>query len=280
MNLANGSMAVLWVGLTLYVLFAGADFGAGFWDLFAGGARRGRGQRELIERSIGPVWEANHVWLIFVLVLLWTAFPPVFAAIMSTMYVPLTLVALGIIVRGAGFAFRKVSDQLGRERLFGAAFALSSVLTPFFLGAVAGGIASSRVPIGLARGSLLDSWWNPTWVLGGTLAVGAAAYLAATYLIADARRDGHDALAEAFRLRALVGGAVLGLAALGGIGVLRADAPRLFYGLTHRGLALVIFSACAGATSLVLLLRRRYVAVRITAALSRTWRAPGRSACR
>ncbi|MDD4866393.1 MAG: cytochrome d ubiquinol oxidase subunit II, partial [Mycobacterium sp.] len=114
MSLANWSAAVLWVGVTLYVVFAGADFGGGFWDLFAGGSERGRDQRELIEHSIGPVWEANHVWLIFVLVLLWTAFPPVFAGVMSTLYIPLTLVALGIIVRGAGFAFRKASDRLGR----------------------------------------------------------------------------------------------------------------------------------------------------------------------
>ncbi|ORW07838.1 cytochrome d ubiquinol oxidase subunit II [Mycobacterium kyorinense] len=268
MNLANASMAVLWVGLTLYVLFAGADFGAGFWDLFAGGTERGRGQRELIEHSIGPVWEANHVWLIFVLVLLWTGFPPVFAAVMSTLYVPLTLVALGIIVRGAGFAFRKASDQLGSQRLFGAAFALSSVITPFFLGTVAGGIASGRVPIGLARGDLFGSWWNPSSVLGGALAVGAAAYLAAAYLCADARREGHLELAEAFRLRALATGVVLGVVALGGIAVLRADAPRLFHGLTHRALLLVVFSAAAGAASLVLLRRRRYLAVRATAGLA------------
>jgi len=270
MNLANGSMVVLWIGLTLYVLFAGADFGAGFWDLFAGGTRRGRRQRELIEHSIGPVWEANHVWLIFVLVLLWSAFPPVFAAIMSTLYIPLTLVALGIIVRGAGFAFRKASDQLGWQRLFGAAFALSSVITPFFLGAAAGGIASGRVPIGLARGSLLNSWWNPTSILGGTLAVGAAAYLAATYLCADARREGLVDLAEAFRRRALATGAVLGLLALAGIAVLHADAPRLFQGLTHRAFALMVISAVAGSASLVLLLRRHYVSVRITAALAVT----------
>ena len=270
MTLANLSIGVLWIGLTLYVLFAGADFGAGFWDLFAGGTERGRGQRELIEHSIGPVWEANHVWLIFVLVLFWTAFPPVFAAVMSTLYIPLTLVALGIIMRGAGFAFRKASDQLGWQRLYGAAFAMSSVITPFFLGAVAGGIASSRVPAGLARGDLLHSWWNPTSVLGGTLAVGAAAYLAATYLCADARRQGHPELAEAFRLRALATGVVLGVAALGGIAVLQADAPRLFHGLTHRALALVVVSAVAGTGSLVLLGRRHYIAVRITAVLAVT----------
>ncbi|MGH3846432.1 MAG: cytochrome d ubiquinol oxidase subunit II [Pseudonocardiaceae bacterium] len=270
MSLAQWSIAVLWIGLTLYALLAGADFGAGFWDLFAGGSQRGRPQRDLIEHSIGPVWEANHVWLIFVIVLLWTAFPTVFAAVMSTLYIPLTLAALGIIVRGAAFAFRKASDQLEQERLFGAAFALSSVLTPFFLGTVAGGIASGRVPLGLAAGDLITSWCNPTSVLGGTIAVGIAAYLAATYLCADAMRGGHSELAEAFRHRALATGIVLGVVALAGITVLHADAPGLFDGLTHRALPLVIVSAIAGVASLLLLLRRRYVLVRVTAALAVT----------
>ncbi|MGA9309594.1 MAG: cytochrome d ubiquinol oxidase subunit II [Pseudonocardiaceae bacterium] len=270
MSLAQWSIAVLWIGLTLYALLAGADFGAGFWDLFAGGSQRGRPQRDLIEHSIGPVWEANHVWLIFVIVLLWTAFPTVFASVMSTLYIPLTLVALGIIVRGAAFAFRKASDQLGQQRLFGAAFALSSVLTPFFLGTVAGGIASGRVPLGLAAGDLFTSWYNPTSVLGGTIAVGIAAYLAATYLCADAMRESHSELAEAFRRRALVTGIVVGGVALGGIAVLHADAPRLFDGLTHRALPLVIVSAVAGVASLLLVLRRRYLLVRVTAAVAVT----------
>ncbi|MGH3574511.1 MAG: cytochrome d ubiquinol oxidase subunit II, partial [Pseudonocardiaceae bacterium] len=183
---------------------------------------------------------------------------------------PLTLVALGIIVRGAAFAFRKASDQLGQQRLFGAAFALSSVLTPFFLGTVAGGIASGRVPLGLAAGDLFTSWCNPTSVLGGTIAVGIAAYLAATYLCADAMREGHSELAEAFRRRALITGIVLGVVALSGIAVLHADAPRLFDGLTHRALPLVIVSAVAGVASLLLVLRRRYLLVRVTAALAVT----------
>jgi cytochrome bd ubiquinol oxidase subunit II len=269
-SLAQWSITVLWIGLTLYALLAGADFGGGFWDLLAGGSHRGRPQRGLIEHSIGPVWEANHVWLIFVIVLLWTAFPPVFAAVMSTLYIPLTLAALGIIARGAAFAFRKASDQLGQQRLFGATFALSSVLTPFFLGTVAGGIASGRVPLGLAAGNLVTSWWNPTSVLGGTIAVGAAAYLAATYLCADATREGQRELAEAFRRRALATGIVLGAVALGGIAVLHADAPYLFDGLTHRALPLVIVSAVAGVVSLLLVLRRRYLLVRVTAALAVT----------
>jgi cytochrome d ubiquinol oxidase subunit II len=267
-RLAEVLLAVTWVGVTAYALFGGADFGGGFWDLLAGGARRGREQRALIEHSIGPVWEANHVWLIFVLVVLWTAFPPVFAAVATTLYVPFTLAAVGIIGRGAAFAFRKSVTELPLQRLFGAAFALSSVLTPFFLGTVAGAVASGRVPPGNATGDLVTSWWNPTSLLGGTLAVGACAYLAAAYLTADAARAGQPALAEAFRRRAIATGLVVGAVALAGIAVLRADAPVLFAGLTGRALPLVAASALAGLASLWLLVCRRFLAVRATAAVA------------
>jgi hypothetical protein len=122
----------MFVGLTAYALFAGSDFGAGVWDLLAGGTRRGQQQRDQIEHSLAPVWEANHVWLIFVLVVLWTGFPPAFAAIASTLYIPLTLAALGMIARGSAFAFRKTVPSLSVQRFFGAAFAFSSFVTPFF----------------------------------------------------------------------------------------------------------------------------------------------------
>jgi cytochrome bd ubiquinol oxidase subunit II len=257
-----------WIGVTLYALLGGADFGGGFWDMLAGDARRGLAQRRQIEHSIGPVWEANHVWLIFVLVLFWTCFPLVFASVASTLYIPLTLVAIGIIARGSAFAFRKASSELWQLRLFGGAFALSSVLTPFFLGTVAGGVASGRVPSGLARGDLLTSWWNPTSVLAGLLAIGSTAYLAAVYLTGDARRSGHPEVAEAFRRRGLAAAVVTGAIAIGGILVLRDDAPRLYAGLTGRALPVVLLSAVAGLVSLVLLIVRRYVLARGTAGLA------------
>lgn len=271
MTLADTMLAVLWTGLSAYVLFGGADFGAGGWDLVAGTTRRGRPQRDLIEHSIGPVWEANHVWLIFVIVLMWTGIPSVFAAVASTLYVPLTLVALGIIARGAAFAFRKASITPWQRRLFGATFAFSSVVTPFFLGTVAGAVASGRVPAGIAEGDLVTSWVNPTSAVTGALAVGTAAYLAAVYLTRDAERSGDAGLAEAFRRRGLGSGIVVGALSLGGLLVLRADAPGLFTGLTSgRGLPLVVTSVLAGIASLVLLWRRAYLAVRVTAAVAVT----------
>jgi cytochrome d ubiquinol oxidase subunit II len=267
-SLADLVLVAMWVGLTAYALFGGADFGGGWWDLVAGGAERGAAQRTLIEHSIGPVWEADQVWLIFVLVTLWTGFPTAFAAIMSTLYVPLTLAAFGVILRGSAFAFRKSVSEVALKRLFGATFALSSVLTPFFLGTVAGAVASGRVPLGNATGDPVTSWLNPTSVLGGTLAVGACAYLAAVYLCADSRRDGSDDLAEQFRTRALVTAVVVGVVALAGVAVLRADAPKLFEGLTHRALPLMLLSGVAGVASIALLVRRRYNVARVTSALA------------
>jgi cytochrome bd ubiquinol oxidase subunit II len=267
-TLAEACAAAMFVGVALYALFAGADFGAGFWDLFAGGAERGRAPRGLIEESIGPVWEANHVWLIFVLVTLWTAFPTAFAPIMSTLYVPLTLAAVGIILRGAAFAFRKASQTLPLRRLFGVTFASSSVLTPFMLGAVVGGIASGRVPAGERTGDSLRSWLNPTSMLGGVMAVAVCAFLAAVYLTADAERRGRPELVRFFRRRAVASGVGSGLVALVGVFVLQHDAPDLFHGLTHRGAPIVAVSASAGVATLVLLVRAEYTWARVSAALA------------
>jgi cytochrome d ubiquinol oxidase subunit II len=270
MRTAQVLLALMWVGVTAYALMGGADFGAGFWDLVAGGPERGSAQRKLIEHAIGPVWEANHVWLIFVLVVLWTGFPEAFAAIASSLYVPLTLVAVGVILRGAGFAFRKAVTGVALERFFGATFAASSVITPFFLGAVAGAVASGRVPAGIARAHPIHSFVNPTSVLGGALAVVVCAYLAAVYLTADAGRAGDSTLAEAFRRRALIAGLAAGGLTLGGIAVLHADAPDLFAGLTGRGWPLVAASAVTGLVSIGCVWGRRFVAARLTAAAAVT----------
>jgi cytochrome d ubiquinol oxidase subunit II len=268
MTAVDAFLGVLGLGLIAYALLGGADYGAGLWDLVAGGDQAGAPQRARIEHSIGPVWEANHVWLIFVITLFWTGFPPAFAAFASTLYIPLTLVALGVIARGAAFAFRKASTELWQQRLFGAAFAVSSVVTPFFLGAIAGALASGRVPPGLAAGDIVRSWWNPTSVLAGVLAIATTAYLAAVYLTRDAERAGEVQVAEQFRLRGLIAGVVAGALALVGPFVLFADAPHFAEELTGSGFPELIASAVFGVASLVLLWRRRYVAVRVTAALA------------
>ena len=257
MSSADAVAAVLWIGATMYAVFGGADFGAGFWDLVAGGAARGEQPRQLIDRSIGPVWEANHVWLIFSFVVLWTGFSEAYASITLTLFVPLAVAALGIVLRGSGFAFRKTVFRTRDRRNFGAAFAISSVLVPYCFGAIAGAIASGRVPAGGRAGDPWTSWVNPTSVLGGVLAVVVVAYLAAVYLVQDARRCDDPPMVAYFRRRAQGAAVVAGVVALVGVFVLRADARSLFDELTTRALPLVLASAVCGTSSLVLLRRDR-----------------------
>ena len=274
MSSADAVAGVLWVGLTLYAIFGGADFGSGFWALVGGRGERGKRVRALIDRAIGPVWEANHVWLIFVLVTLWTAFPEAFGAIMSTLFIPLCLAALGIVLRGAGFAFHRVAGRRAGRRLAEGAFALSSVITPFFMGTVAGAIASGRVPIGNAKGDPVTSWVNPVSLLIGVLFVVTGAYLAAVFLVSDARRFGDPGLERDFATRALGAAGVAGVLAVAGVFVLRSDARYLYDGLTSEGLPFVLVSAVCGAGALVLLLRRARRGVRplaVGAAVALIW---------
>jgi cytochrome d ubiquinol oxidase subunit II len=250
---ADAVAAVLWVGVTFYAVFGGADFGAGLWTLLAGGGERGERTRATVDWAIGPVWEANHVWLIFVLVILWTAFSVAFESIMSTLFIPLSLAALGIVLRGAGFAFHKVAARERGRRAAETAFALSSVLTPFFMGTVVGAIASGRVPIGNAAGDPVTSWLNPLSLLIGALFVATGAYLSAVLLVSDARRLGADDLERYFRRRALAAALVAGAIAVAGVFVLRDDARFVYDGLTDEGIPLVILSALCGLAVLVLL---------------------------
>ncbi len=253
--MSTAAAVVLFVAVLAYSVLGGADFGAGLWDLVAGGTRRGERPREVIDHSIGPVWEANHVWLIFCFVVLWTCFPEAYASITATLFVPLSLAALGIVLRGSGFAFRKALFATRDRRNFGAAFALSSVLVPFCMGTIAGAIASGRVPPGGEAGDLWSSWLNPTSLLGGVLALCVVAYLAAVYLVWDARRLADDAMVQYFRHRAVGAAVATGVVAALGVAILAADAEYLFDGLTSRALPLVLVSIVVGAASLVALVR-------------------------
>jgi cytochrome d ubiquinol oxidase subunit II len=255
------------LGITAYAVLGSADFGAGFWDLTAGGASRGARLRGMVQWSMSPVWEANHVWLIFVLVIVWTAFPVVFGSIFTTLSIPLFLAAVGIIFRGTAFALRGQAATTNEARVLGAVFALSSVLIPFCLGAAIGGVASGRVPVGNAAGDLVTSWLNPTSILIGVVGVSSGAYLAAVYLAGDSARAGLPDLVRAFRARALGAGVVTGVLALAGLFVLRGDARSLYDGLTSgAGLALVLVSGAAGVATLALVYAEHFELARVTAA--------------
>jgi cytochrome d ubiquinol oxidase subunit II len=266
-SLADTVAALMFLGVVAYAILGGADFGSGVWDLLAGDARRGAHLRSQIDRSIGPVWEANHVWLIYILVFLWTGFPTAFASIMTTLYVPWLLVGVGIVLRGGAFAFRKLSETVGEARIHGIVFATSSVLTPFVLGMIAGAIASGRVPAD-GPGNIWTSWTGPTSWVGGTLAVLTVSFLAATFLAADAKRGGRDALAETMRTRALWSGVITGAAAIAAAIAIEIDAESLSDGLRGRGLAVVAASLVAGVWTLFLLWRGRLALARLGAVIA------------
>ena len=239
MSLEVAVAAAMFIGVLVYAVFGGADFGSGFFDLTAGGSAKGAALRTQVDRSIGPVWEANHVWLIYVLVTWWTAFPEAFAAAMRTLILPLLLALLGIVLRGAAFAFRKYAATLGQARIYGSIFALSSVLTPFFLGTVAGAIASGRVPLE-GRGDVIESWVNPTSLFGGVIAVGTCAFLAGCFLTADAQRGDSVALAETLRRRTLAVGLATGAIVFAALVPLEHDAETLADGLKSQAAPLIV----------------------------------------
>jgi cytochrome d ubiquinol oxidase subunit II len=257
------------IGLALYTVLAGADFGAGFWALTAGAGKPGERIRDHAHNSMAAVWEANHVWLIFVLTVFWTAYPVAFGSIASTLSVALFVAGVGIIFRGAAYALRAGTTSAREVRSVDTVSALSSILTPFALGAAVGGIASRRVPVGNAAGNLITSWTGPTSILIGVLAVATSAYLAAVYLAADAARLGEDELERRFRTRALGAGLAAGAIAVGGLAVLHSDAHPLYHQLvTGDGLAALILSMLAGLGTLGLVWARRFESARYTAALA------------
>jgi cytochrome d ubiquinol oxidase subunit II len=263
---ADAVGGILLGSVTLYAVLGGADFGGGLWDLLAGGDRRGSVPRRLIDDTITPVWEANHVWLVFDLVIFWTAFPHAFAAVMTTLALPLWLALLGIVLRGAGFAFRKEVHGLGTQRLFGATFAFSSLLVPFFMGTVVGALATGRVPADATRASL-SAWTSGTCLLTGFLFTSACGYLAAVYLTGEAARGGDDGMARYFARRATGAGLVTGALSLAALASLHGSL--LYDRLTGRALPLVIVAAVTGLAVLVLLLSgyRRSMWLRALAAL-------------
>jgi cytochrome bd ubiquinol oxidase subunit II len=257
------------IGLVFYVVLAGADFGAGLWLLLAGRGPAAMRVRDHAHESMAPVWEANHVWLIFVLTVTWTAYPSAFGSIASTLSIPLFIAAIGIILRGGAYALRAGTASARERRSIDAVFAVSSILTPFALGTMVGAIAARRVPVGNAAGHLFSSWTGATSILVGLLAVATAAYLAAVFLAADAVRVGDRDLEAGFRTRALAAGVLAGAIALAGIAVLHADAHPLYHRLLHSdALAALVISILAGVLTLELVRRRCFERARYTAALA------------
>ncbi len=258
--------AILLAGITLYAVLGGADFGGGLWDLLAGTTARGRAPRTLIDESITPVWEANHVWLVFILVIFWTAFPHAFASVMTALPLPLWLALAGIVLRGAGFAFRKELTRLPWQRAAGATFAFSSLLTPFFMGTVVGAIATGAVPANASHASLA-AWTSPTALLTGFLFVAACGYLAAVYLVVEAGRRGDRPMRAYFTRRGQGAAIAAGALSLAALAALHSSNPALFDRLTGRALPLVVLAGVCGLAVFALLTAGRTKGIRVIAAL-------------
>jgi cytochrome bd ubiquinol oxidase subunit II len=262
---ADAVGGILLAGITLYAVLGGADFGGGLWDLLAGTTARGRAPRALIDESITPVWEANHVWLVFDLVIFWTAFPHAFAAVMSVLALPLWLAVAGIVLRGAGFAFRKEITQVRWQRVTGGAFAFSSLLTPFFMGTVVGAIAAGAVPANGSHASLA-AWTSATALLSGFIFVAACGYLAAVYLAVEAERRADRRMRVYFTRRAQAAAIVAGALSLAALFELQHSDPALYARLTGRALPLVVVAGVCGLAVLALLTADRLTGVRVIAA--------------
>lgn len=252
---------LLVLALTAYALLGGADYGAGIWALLARGPGAER-QRAAVHAGMGPVWEANHVWLIFVVVLLFTAFPRAFGSIITTLYVPLLLAAVPIVVRGATFAFRSEAEGGSRmKRALDLAFGLSSVMAPFFLGVALGAAVSGtiRVEDGTPAGGFLEPWLGPFPLVVGALAVAVSAHLAAAYLTLETQGD----LRELFRRRALLSAGAVGVLSLAALPLAAIDAPRVWEELSGgRAVPLLVVAPSAMAVSVVAMAARQYQVAR------------------
>jgi cytochrome d ubiquinol oxidase subunit II len=262
--------AAMFVALALYFLFAGADFGGGVWDLLARGPRAAR-QRRAVERAIGPIWEANHVWLILVVVILFSGFPRAFAAISVALHVPLTLFLVGVVMRGAAFAFRGFDTSgEGAQRRWGLLFSSASTVAPVLLGMIVGALVSGSIRVdgaGVVTGGFFAPWLTPFSVALGVFALALCAFLAATYLTVELETADPE-LCEDFRRRALVAGAVVGAAAFAALLLAGGAAPLVRAALATRPwrIPFHVATGLAALTALGALHRRRYRLARAAAA--------------
>jgi cytochrome bd ubiquinol oxidase subunit II len=270
MNLAYIVLAVLWLSLIVYAVLGGADFGGGIWDFLAFGPQAEK-QRRLVGRALGPVWEANHVWLIFLLVGLYTAFPSAFSALSTALFLPFTLALIGIVLRGSAFTFRAYAAEargggaVVPRKMWGRIFSTASTITPFLFGACAAAVASGQIHSagGQTQIDLWTGWTTPFALTVGAMALALCATLAAIYLIIEAQAINDTELVEAFRMRAIIAGAVT--AALGLLGIVLSpfQAPLLWNGMLAHAVPVVVMTMLVGLGAAASLFLRQYRFARI-----------------
>jgi cytochrome d ubiquinol oxidase subunit II len=259
--MAVALIAIVWAGLTVYAVLGGADFGAGILHLLARGPGAAR-QRAAITAAMGPVWEANHVWLIFAITGLFSAFPRAFSALGTLVSLPATLALVAIAVRGAAFAFAAQAEPEPKARvLFRRLFAVASIAAPFLFGAIAGGIAGKG-------GDQLGFWIGPFQLAVGALAVALCTALAASFLTVESRRAGERQLAATFETWGIRAVAAAGALALAALALAAVDAHSLFHGLTHRALPEILIALATLAGAHAALRRHQYRLARAAVALA------------
>lgn len=274
-TLAHFVAGTMVLSITAYVLLAGADFGGGVWDLLATGPRK-KEQRKLISNAIGPVWEANHVWLILVVVMLFSCFPAAFAHLSTELHIPLTLMLVGVVLRGSAFTFRAYDRRDDNvQRRWGLVFSMTSVITPVILGVCIGTVAGGNIPLtetadaAIAFGTFaeryVDPWWKPFPFAVGVLTLALFSLLAATYLTVEAREVGAR---DDFRKRALFAWLAVALSAVVAGVLAERDAPLVFATLTQgvRAITLLSVTTVFALLALVCLWRRSYYLARVAVA--------------
>jgi cytochrome bd ubiquinol oxidase subunit II len=264
MTLALLTAGMIWIALTIYGVLGGADFGGGIWDLLATGPTAER-QRRAIAHALGPVWEANNVWLVYVIVGAFTCFPIVFSTLSQALFIPLTIALIGIVLRGAAFVFRSFATQTWTSVLMGRVFSAASTITPFVFGMCAAAIASGQIHVAndaYQNPNYWSSWTTPFAFSCGAFALGICSCLAATYMTVEARLQHEDDLANDFLFRALAAGAVAALAGAMALALASNDAPILYHGLITRALPITLGAMIIGLITAGTLIFQRFMLAR------------------
>jgi cytochrome d ubiquinol oxidase subunit II len=271
---------LLWLSIIVYASLGGADFGGGIWYFFAfGKGKKANEERKLISTAIGPVWEANNVWLIYLIVGLFTAFPIVAATLATALFIPFSLILIGVVLRGASFAFEAhILNSTGIREAWGRGFSISSAFTPFLFGATAAAVASGDIHVnnGAIPIMLFSVWLTPFAIVVGLMGVSVCASIAAVYLTVEAQTQKMKNLEDAFRTRAFIAGGITALLGIVGLALSPSEASYLWRGMLNHGLWALAITVVLGAVMAGLLFYRRYRFARIlvvmtTAGVLGTW---------
>jgi cytochrome bd ubiquinol oxidase subunit II len=278
MILAYASATLLWLSIITYAALGGADFGGGIWDLFSLGTQQQDERRQLIDRAVGPVWEANNVWLIYLVVGLYTAFPVVAATLATALFIPFSLALIGVVLRGASFAFHThLGGAITVKEIWGRVFGIASAITPFLFGTCAAAVASGKIRVqqGIPV-ALWSAWLTPFALTIGAMGLALCATIAPIYLTVEAQRANNEKLMHLFRKRAFIGGGFLAALSILGLVLAPSEAPLLWRGMLDHAIWAVIVVFLIGVLTAGALFYRHYRLARIlivleTGALLGTW---------